>query len=342
MSGLTVAVIGLGYFSQFHLQAWQDDPRVDKIVATDLSEARRDWARQSFEVDVFEGATAAQVAVDVDIVDIVAPPPAHANLIEAFLRPGRIIVCQKPFCTSLAEAEAVVAKAAEAGCKIVVHENFRFQPWHRTIKAFLDAGKMGQVYQGRFGLRPGDGRGEDAYSARQPAFRDMSRLLIHETGVHFVDLFQWLFGTITAVYADLVKINPVLRGEDAGQLQMTHASGTRSLFDGNRLMDHVTDNPRRTMGEMWIEGEAGSLRLDGLGRVFFREFGTQQETAVPLVADVDDTAFGGGCVAYLCQHVAAAATHAGVLENEARDYLSVIRATEAAYESHATGRKIQL
>lgn len=170
----------------------------------------------------------------------------------------------------------------------------------------------------------------------------MPRLLIHETGVHFVDLFQWFFGPVTAVYADLAQINPALKGEDAGQLSLMHAGGTRSLFDGNRLMDHVTDNPRRTMGEMWIEGEAGTLTLNGLGQVFFRKFGRQEAIAVPLVADIDDASFGGGCVAYLCQHVASAAAQGGAVENEAQDYLSVIRATEAAYESHASGRKIQL
>lgn len=145
MVGLTVAVIGLGYFSQFHLNAWQDDPRVARIVTTDLSEARRVWAQQTFDVDVFESVAAAMTAADADIVDIVAPPHAHVELIEACLRPGRIIVCQKPFCTSLTEAKAVVTQAAKVGCRIVIHENFRFQPWHRTIKAFLDADKMGDV-----------------------------------------------------------------------------------------------------------------------------------------------------------------------------------------------------
>jgi hypothetical protein len=34
--------------------------------------------------------------------------------------------------------------------------------------------------------------GERAYLDRQPFFRDYPRLLIHETGVHFVDTFRYL------------------------------------------------------------------------------------------------------------------------------------------------------
>ncbi len=341
MAGLTVAVIGLGYFSQFHLKAWCEDPRVGRVVATDVSAERRAWAAEEFDVEVCDTLTEA-LASDPDVVDIVAPPPAHAALIEACLRAGRIIVCQKPFCTSIAQAEEVVAQAAVADCRLAIHENFRFQPWYRTIKAFLDEGRLGQVYQCRFNLRPGDGRGADAYLSRQPVFREMPRLLIHETGVHFVDLFQWLLGPITDVYADLVQLNPVLKGEDAGELRLTHQGGVRSVFDGNRLMDHVTDNPRRTMGEMWIEGEKGTLSLTGQGHVSFRAFGAQEDVEVPLAIEIDEDTFGGGCVANLCRHVADAATGAGQLENEARDYLSVIRATEAAYESHASGQRINL
>ncbi len=341
MAALTVAVVGLGYFSQFHLKAWCEDARVGRVVATDVSEARRSWAAETYDVEAFDtlGET---LASDPDVIDIVAPPHTHAALVEECLRPGRIIVCQKPFCTSLSEADAVVAQAESAGCRIVIHENFRFQPWHRTIKAFLDDGRMGQVYQCRFNLWPGDGRGADAYLSRQPAFREMPRLLIHETGVHFVDLFQWLFGPITGVFADLVQLNNVLMGEDAGELRLIHQGGVRSVFDGNRLMDHVTDNPRRTMGEMWIEGEKGTLSLTGQGHVSFRAFGAQEDVEVPLVIEIDEDTFGGGCVANLCRHVADAATGAGQLENEARDYLSVIRATEAAYESHASGQRINL
>ncbi len=338
---LKVAVIGLGYFSGFHLAAWTADARVALVGATDLDPARRDAAARAHGLRVF-GDAAALLAEAPDIVDIVAPPPAHRALVEAVCAPGRVVICQKPFCTSLEEARAVTAAAEAAGTVLIIHENFRFQPWHRTLKAALEGDAIGPVYQARFALRPGDGQGPEAYSARQPAFRTMPRLLIHETGVHFIDLFRWLFGEIVGVYADLRRLNPAIAGEDAGLLLFDHAGGVRSVFDGNRLADHATDNPRRTMGEMWIEGEGGTLRLDGAGRLWRRGFGEIAEAHVPLVAEIDESVFGGGCVAALIGHVIAARLGAGPYENEARNYLPVIRAVEAAYASAETGRKIRL
>lgn len=339
MSDLTVGVIGLGYFAQFHLQAWTALPGVHLTGVTDLNPDA--VAAAAVRYDAAAYATAGDLlATNPDILDIVAPPPAHAALIRKALHEGRTIICQKPFCTSLAEAEAVTAEAEAAGCTIVIHENFRFQPWHREVKRLIDGGALGRIYQARFALRPGDGRGPDAYLARQPAFQTMPRLLIHETGVHFIDLFRWLLGEPTSVYADIRRLNPVLAGEDDGLLIMDHASGARSVFDGNRLADHVADNPRRTMGEMEIEGEAGRLRLDGAGRLWLRTFGEQTEREAPVTSPVDDDSFGGGCVAHLIRHVVEAVKGGQAPENIAQDYLQVIRLTNAAYVSAAEGRRV--
>ncbi|MEM6988418.1 MAG: Gfo/Idh/MocA family oxidoreductase, partial [Pseudomonadota bacterium] len=272
---LRVAVVGLGYFSQFHLDAWGRNANADLVGVCD-----RD-ADVAQRVGDERGVAAAVSLADLpdasalDVVDIVAPPVAHVPLVRAAMAPGRVIVCQKPFCESIADAVALLAEANAVGARIVIHENFRFQPWHREVQAVLQAGSLGAVYQARFYLRPGDGQGPDAYLARQPAFQSMKRFLIHETGVHFVDLFRWWFGDIDAVYADVRQLNPAIAGEDAGILIMHHASGVQSVFDGNRLADHAAVNHRRTMGELIIDGERGELRLDGNGELTLRERGSQ-------------------------------------------------------------------
>lgn len=342
MQQLTVAVIGLGYFSRFHQDAWAGLDGVRIVGVTDLDPARVAEASARLGVPGFGDAAALLAATDPDIVDIVAPPPAHLDTIRLASRRGRIVICQKPFCRNLAEAEQATAVAEAAGADLAIHENFRFQPWYRTLKAFLDSGRMGRVWQCRFDLRPGDGRGAEAYMDLQPRFRTMPKLLIHETAVHFVDLYRWLFGPIETVYADLRHLNPVVMGEDAGTLILGHAGGARTVFDGNRLADHVSDSPRRTMGEMLLEGEGGALTLDGMGRLRFRPFGAAEAEDIPLIAPIDEATFGGGCVAALIAHVAAAARGQGALENRARDYLAVIRATEAAYVSHQTGARVAL
>lgn len=338
---LSVAVVGLGYFSQFHLDAWRELDGAKLVGLADIYLDRREWAEARYQLTPTDNIDDI-AALNPDIIDIVTPPPSHLIMIKALAREGGILICQKPFCTSVKEAEDAIAYAHSKNCKLLIHENFRFQPWYRTIKRFLDEGKMGQVYEARYYLRPGDGRGPDAYLSRQPAFQTMPRLMIHETGVHFIDLFQWMLGDITSAYADIRKLNPAIKGEDSGILIMHHRSGAQSILNGNRLADHPTDNLRRTMGVMQIEGEAGTLDINGHAGISFRAFGSTDIQPLPIEGEVDMDTFGGGCVKALNAHVIAASNGERPFENQAHDYLSVIKAGDAAYKSAASGTKIHL
>jgi predicted dehydrogenase len=186
-------------------------------------------------------------------------------------------------------------------------------------------------------MRPGDGRGPDAYLSRQPYFQQMPRFMIHETAVHWIDTFRYLMGEPEAVFADLRRLNPAIAGEDAGYILFRFASGAAGLFDGNRLNDHVSDNTRRTMVEMWLEGSEGILRLDGSGRLWLKPHqGDERRHAYGF----DDQGFGGDCVYRLQQHVIAHLQDGAPVENDAARYLRNVEIEEAVYRSAEEGRWI--
>jgi predicted dehydrogenase len=276
-----------------------------------------------------------------DIIDIILPPTAHANAISVAVKFDlKLIICQKPFCTSLTEARAMTALAKANGIRLIVHENFRFQPWFRTIKLAIQDGVIGEPMQATFRLRPGDGQGPNAYLERQPYFRTMPRFMIHETGVHYVDTFRFLFGNPTALYADLRKVNKVIAGEDAGFVTFDHPGGVRSLLDGNQNLDHGAANTRCTMGEGLLEGTHGTLTLLGDGSVQFRRFGNLIQKEI-LLPDKSGT-FGGDCTFRLQEHAVNALFGNGTLENEAEDYLNVIQIENAIYDSAKIMSKVKL
>jgi predicted dehydrogenase len=94
------------------------------------------------------------------------------------------------------------------------------------------------------------------------------------------------------------------------------------------------------MGEAWIEGSGGVLRLDGDAGLWWKPH-QQPEVAHPYDRGPDDT-FGGGACEWLQRHVVAHFVADTPLENTARDYLADLRVQEAVYRSAATGRRIVL
>jgi len=337
MDPLRVACLGAGFFSQFHLDAWRrcDGVQVVGVADRDAARAQSTGAPPFTELAVMIRETKP------DIVDIIVPPQGHAEAIDTALDAGvRTIICQKPFCTGLAQARRATQRARDAGATLIVHENFRFQPWYRVMRTALERGAIGTPLQLTFRLRPGDGQGPRAYLDRQPYFQTMQRFLVHETAVHWIDTFRFLFGTPSALYADLRRLNPAIAGEDAGYVIFEFGAERRALFDGNRLLDHAAQNHRLTMGECLIEGTGGTLTLNGRGAVRLRAFGAQSESDL-LAPSATDT-FGGDCVYHLQAHVVAALRGKADYENTADDYLAVMAIEDAIYQSAAQGRRIDL
>ena len=338
---LRVAGIGAGYFSRFHRDGWKriDDVEVVGWCDTDPVKARHATAELG-GARAFDDAAAMLDALQPQLVDIVTPPDTHEALVSLCASRGLATICQKALAPTLAEAVRIVDIAEAAGIAFVVHENFRWQPWYREAKRLIDAGTLGTPHAISFRLRPGDGQGPRAYLDRQPYFQRMPRFLVHETAIHFIDTFRFLMGEVDAVTARLRRMNPVIAGEDAGYVVFEFHDGATGLFDGNRLNDHVAANPRRTMGEMWLEGSAGVLRLDGDARLWWKPH--QRDEAEHRYDRGDNAAFGGGCCEALQRHVVSHLSRGTPLENRGRDYLVNLDIQEAVYASHANGTRIAL
>lgn len=337
---LKVAVIGAGYFSRFHLEAWRVLPGATLVGLCDSDPARLRQASDAHGgLPAFDDARRMLELLQPDVVDIVTPPATHLALVREACSVAKVIVCQKALAPTPDGALAVVEAAEAAGVPLIVHENFRFSPWYREAHRLMHTGVLGAPHCVAFRLRPGDGQGPRAYLDRQPYFQAMPRLLVYETAIHFIDTFRFLLGEVEAVTARLRRVNPAIAGEDAGYVIFEFEGGPTGLFDGNRLNDHVADDPRRTMGEMWLEGAAGVLRLDGQARLWLKPHGAPEHEHV---YDRGPDTFAGGAVHALQAHVLAFARGEAPAENVGRDYLRNIDIQEAIYRSHQEERRIGL
>ena len=173
-------LLGAGYFSDFHLDAWRRLPGAEIVCVCDLDEDKARGAAQKHGIAGF--STDPRAAMDwpgIDFVDIATPPPGRLELVEMAVERGLAVICQKPLAADFALAKRVMDVGAASRAPFMVHENFRFQPWYREIRRLLDNGAIGgKLHTITMRSRMGDGWGEEAYLARQPYFRTMPRLLV--------------------------------------------------------------------------------------------------------------------------------------------------------------------
>lgn len=329
-------VVGTGYFSRFHLDAWSRTEGVEIVGLASLD--AKSLTELADQYGIGERHSRVDALLDStrpDFIDIATPPDSHAGIVAQAVERGIAILCQKPLAPTFDEACALVRQVESAGVRLMVHDNFRFQPWIRESRALLDAGAIGDLHSIACRTRLGDGWQPDAYLARQPYFRTMPRFLIHETGVHFLDVFRYLGGDITAVFARLRRLNEAIAGEDRAIVFCEHAGGATSLWDADRYHDAPGGDPRYTFGTYLVEGSRGSIRIQSDGTLHVNSLGQ------PVKAhrfEPSRLGFAGDSVRATFSHFVERLRSGLLFELEGRDYLRTLAAEEAAYRSASSGR----
>ena len=340
MRKLRGVAVGAGYFSQFHFDAWLRMQDVELTAVCDVEPSVASQASKTYGIpNPYSNFEEMLEKEQPDFVDIITRPESHLGLVTAAVDRGIPVICQKALAPSFEEAKKIVEVAKTGRVPLMVHENFRFQPWYREIRHQIDAGVIGdRLHRIFFQCRTGDGWQEDAYLARQPYFREMPRLLIFETGVHFIDSFRFLAGEIESVYCSLSKLNTEIAGEDAAIMMFEFQEGGTGIWDGNRYNEPTSSDARFTFGEALIEGDAGSLRLDGTGRLTLQRLG---QIPHAIEYECPRRGFAGDCVFATQRHFIDQLRGSRNFETSGEEYLKTLAIVEAAYKSASSNRQVR-
>jgi predicted dehydrogenase len=121
-----IAVIGVGYLGRHHARILSDLPGVELVAVVDTNRARAEEIAEARRtrplVDYRE------VVGQVDAVTIAVPTERHLEIALPLLQAGLPVLVEKPMARSLAEADAMIAAAKEAGVPLGVGHTERFNP----------------------------------------------------------------------------------------------------------------------------------------------------------------------------------------------------------------------
>jgi len=279
-------LIGAGFFAQFHADAWKrmEGRHPCRPVSPDTATEMSPFQLTAI-ADAIPGkaaAFAAQYGIprsytsveemlnteQPDFVDIVTRPDTHLLLTRLAAARGIHVICQKPMAPTMADSIAMCDACEAAGVRLLIHENWRWQPWYREALRLIQSGVIGPLRHLSFDWRTGDGNGPEPYAA-QPYFREMPRLIIYESLVHILDTFRCLAGELSITACATRRVNPVIAGEDWAELQVQFTNGATGFIHGDR---HTGPVPSPVaMGSMIIEGERGRLRITPEGFIDLNE-----------------------------------------------------------------------
>ena len=200
----------------------------------------------------------------IDVVHICTPNTTHADLAFAVIAAGKHVICEKPLATTVEHAEALAARAAEAGVTATVPFVYRYHPMVREARARVAAGELGPLLtiQGAYlqdwllSESDDDWRVDTSLGGPSRAFADI--------GSHLVDLVEFVTGDrITRLAASKRTVfasratHSNIATEDAVALVVETATGAI----GTLLVSQVAPGRKNSL-TLEIAGSAESIRFD--------------------------------------------------------------------------------
>ena len=122
---------------------------------------------------------------------------------------------------------AMIDACTAAGVRLMIHENWRFRPWYRALRAEIDAGLIGRPIRLRIAHRDTRALRPDGF-ADQPYLATMPRLILMDMGCHLVDTARYLIGeiqTVSAIDRPVRASNGGRGRRDAGGLLRRRCAG---------------------------------------------------------------------------------------------------------------------
>ena len=138
---------------------------------------------------------------DIDVVSVCVPSGRHAEVGEQVARAGKHLVVEKPIDVTLSAADRLLSAVREAGVRLTVVSQRRFDPGLVELRALVDQGRLGRLVLGDAKIKWYRSQAYyDSADWRGTWALDGGGALMNQ-GVHWVDMLRWIMGPVAEVSA---------------------------------------------------------------------------------------------------------------------------------------------
>jgi len=190
---------------------------------------------------------------NIDAVYVALPNSMHAEYTIRAAKAGKHVLCEKPMCTSVADAEAMIAACKAANVKLMIAYRCHYEPLHLRAIQMIRDGKVGQVQEISscfgFNIQPGVWRLNRKLAGGGP---------LYDVGIYSLNATRYLTGEepakLTAVASTI--------DHDGRFNEVEENVAWTTLFPSGIVASCSTSYGANTSGYFKVYGSKGSLALD--------------------------------------------------------------------------------
>jgi UDP-N-acetyl-2-amino-2-deoxyglucuronate dehydrogenase len=310
------------------------------VAVCDPVLARADAIGSKFSIPAHHDMAEFLARMDIDAVSVLTPSGLHPQHVIACAKAGKHVVVEKPMALRLQDADDMIRACDEAGVKLFIVKQNRFNVPVVKAREALEAGRFGKLILGTVRVR----------WCRDQAYYDQDSwrgTWAYDGGVltnqasHHVDMLEWFFGDVVSVHARAITALASIETEDTAVATLKFKNGALGVIEAT-----TAARPTDVEGSLSILGEKGMVEIAGFAVNQIRHWRFVDE--LPSDKDVMEkfsvnppNVYGFGHQAYY-QHVVDCLTNRSVALVDGIEGRRSLELITALYESIETGKEVPL
>jgi predicted dehydrogenase len=197
MKKLKFALIGAGGIAQAYAQAFTQSECCQLVAVADVREEAAQALAEIVSGKAYNNYQTLAENETLDAVIVSTPPNSHPEIACYFMERQVPVLCEKPLCLTVAEAEKILETAKENKVLFTMASKFRYSEDVIKAKGILASGILGEVVQF-----------ENAFTAKvemSKRWNSQAEIsgggVLIDNGTHSVDIIRYFLGGIESVLA---------------------------------------------------------------------------------------------------------------------------------------------
>jgi myo-inositol 2-dehydrogenase/D-chiro-inositol 1-dehydrogenase len=254
MNKIRIGLVGAGRIGNVHAQSiTYQSPEAEIVRVTDVIEASAKKLAEKFGIPSYSSDYMDIVNdPDIDAVLVCSPTPTHADIAIAAMKAGKHVFCEKPVDLTIEKIQKTAEVAKEAGVKLQIGFNRRFDHNHGKVRQVAADGTLGNIELIKITSRDPE--------PPSPEYAASSGGLYIDMMIHDFDMAMFLAGCdVTEVYAMGTSLVDKRIGEagevDTAIVTLTFANGALGVIDNSRRAAYGYDQRVEVFGSLGMAAD---------------------------------------------------------------------------------------
>lgn len=247
MKQLNIGIIGAGRIGKVHMQSITYNVPTAKVLGiTDVFKDGLQELADKYGIEkVYADYKEMLADKDIDAVLVCSSTDTHADISIEAAKAGKHIFCEKPVDLTPEKVQAVIDAVAEAGVKLQVGFNRRFDHNFAHVRSLINEGKVGNLELIKITSRDPEPPPAEYAAVSGGMFLDMT--------IHDFDMARFLAGSdVTEVYASATCLVDPAIGEagdvDTAIINLKFENGALGVIDNSRRAAYGYDQRIEVFG----------------------------------------------------------------------------------------------